>query len=184
LQLPEDSKAAPQLRLLVLTILSQNALFFTAVRPKKIYPPLFNNYSGATNSFGNHVDNVVRTHPGSAQHVRTDLSFTLFLSEPDEYVGGKLVLEEGLQGQRVKLPTGDLILYPYYSVHRVESVTQGIRLARFSWLQSMVRDPQQRTLLFDLDMSILQLRQHYGETAEAVNLTSCYHSLLRMWAYV
>lgn len=183
-QLPEESPQAQALRGIVLEALSRNAQFFTAALPRRIYPPLFNCYAGEANSFGNHVDNAIRTHPGSARHVRTDLSFTLFLAEPEEYDGGELVIEDGFGGRAIKLPAGDLVLYPSYSVHRVEPVTRGARLACFSWIESMVRDPQQRALLYDLDMSILALRETQGETETAVRLTSCYHNLMRMWATV
>lgn len=184
LQLPETSPVARQLRALVLEALAKNPAFFSAALPKRIYPPLFNRYGGATNAFGNHVDNAVRTHPATAQHVRTDLSFTLFLNDPSEYDGGELVIEDGMGGRAIKLPAGHLILYPAYSVHRVEPVTRGARLACFSWLESMVREPQQRALLHELDMSIAALRDAHGETAAAVRLTSCYHNLMRMWASV
>jgi PKHD-type hydroxylase len=183
-QLPEDGPEAKQLRALVLEALSRSALFFTAALPKRIYPPLFNRYSGQANSFGNHVDNAIRTHPATAQHVRTDMSFTLFLADPDEYDGGELVIEDGFAGRPVKLPAGDLILYPSYSVHRVEPVTRGARLACFSWLESMVREPQHRELLYELDMAILAQREQYGDTDISVRLTSCYHNLMRMWAAV
>lgn len=183
-QLPEDSPQAQALRGIVLEALSRSALFFTAALPKRIYPPLFNRYGDTANSFGNHVDNAIRTHPASAQHVRTDLSFTLFLNGPEDYDGGELVIEDGFGGRPVKLPAGDLILYPSYSVHRVEPVTRGARLACFSWLESMVREPQRRDLLYELDMAILDLRREQGETGTAVRLTSCYHNLLRMWALV
>jgi PKHD-type hydroxylase len=183
-QLPEDGPEAKQLRALVLEALSRSALFFTAALPKRIYPPLFNRYSGQANSFGNHVDNAIRTHPATAQHVRTDMSFTLFLADPDEYDGGELVIEDGFAGRPVKLPAGDLILYPSYSVHRVEPVTRGARLACFSWLESMVREPQHRELLYELDMAVLAQREQYGDTDISVRLTSCYHNLMRMWAAV
>lgn len=183
-QLPEDGPEARELRAIVLEALSKSALFFTAALPKRIYPLLFNSYGGEANSFGNHVDNAIRTHPASAQHVRTDMSFTLFLAEPDEYDGGELVIEDGFAGRPVKLPAGDLILYPSYSVHRVEPVTRGTRLACFSWLESMVREPQQRELLFELDMSILAQREQYGDNDISIRLTSCYHNLMRMWANV
>jgi PKHD-type hydroxylase len=184
LQLPEASPVAQQLRAIVLEALSKNAGFFSAALPRRIYPPLFNRYGGAANAFGNHVDNAIRTHPASAQHVRTDLSFTLFLNRPDDYEGGELIIEDGMGGRVVKLPAGDLILYPSYSVHRVEPVTRGARLACFSWLESMVREPQQRELLHELDLSIVALRGEHGETDAAVRLTSCYHNLMRMWATV
>ncbi len=181
-QLAEESAEAKALRAIVLEALSKSALFFTAALPKRIYPPLFNRYGGEANSFGNHVDNAIRTHPASAQHVRTDMSFTLFLAEPDEYDGGELVIEDGFAGRAIKLPAGDLILYPSYSVHRVEPVTCGTRLACFSWLESMVREPQQRELLYELDMAILQQREQHGDSDVSVRLTSCYHNLMRMWA--
>jgi len=184
LQLPETSPVAQQLRTLVLEAMSRNPAFFSAALPKRIYPPLFNRYGGTANAFGNHVDNAVRTHPATAQHVRTDMSFTLFLNDPAEYDGGELVIEDGMGGRAIKLPAGHLILYPAYSVHRVEPVTRGARLACFSWLESMVREPQQRELLHELDMSIAALRSEHGETDAAVRLTSCYHNLMRMWATV
>ena len=184
LQLPEASPVAQQLRALALEALSKNPAFFSAALPKRIYPPLFNRYGGEANSFGNHVDNAIRTHPDSARHVRTDLSFTLFLNDPADYDGGELIIEDGMGGRAVKLPAGHLILYPSYSVHRVEAVTRGARLACFSWLESMVREPQQRELLHELDMSIVALRGEQGETGTAVRLTSCYHNLMRMWATV
>ncbi|MFP5410731.1 MAG: Fe2+-dependent dioxygenase [Gammaproteobacteria bacterium] len=182
LQLPEASPVAQQLRAIVLEALSKNASFFSAALPKRIYPPLFNRYGGDANSFGNHVDNAIRTHPATAQHVRTDLSFTLFLNNPEDYEGGELIIEDGMGGRAVKLPAGHLILYPSYSVHRVEPVTHGARLACFSWLESMVREPQQRELLHELDLGIVALRGEQGESDTAVRLTSCYHNLLRMWA--
>lgn len=184
LQLPETSPVALQLRAAVLEALSKNAQFFSAALPKRIYPPLFNRYGDQANAFGNHVDNAIRTHPASAQHVRTDLSFTLFLNNPGDYEGGELIIEDGMGGRAVKLPAGDLILYPAYSVHRVEPVTRGARIACFTWLESMVREPQQRALLHELDMGIVALRGEQGDTDTAVRLTSCYHNLMRMWATV
>ena len=183
-QLPEISPVAQALRAIVLEALSKNPAFFSAALPRRISPPLFNRYGDTANAFGNHVDNAIRTHPPSAQHVRTDLSFTLFLSHPTDYDGGELIIEDGMGGRAVKLPAGDLILYPSYSVHRVEPVTHGARLACFSWLESMVRDPQQRELLHELDQSIVALRGEHGETDTAVQLTSCYHNLMRMWVTV
>jgi PKHD-type hydroxylase len=184
LQLPETSPVAQQLRAIVLEALSKSPTYFSAALPKRIYPPLFNRYGGEANSFGNHVDNAIRTHPASAQHVRTDMSFTLFLNNPSDYEGGELIIEDGMGGRAVKLPAGHLILYPSYSVHRVEPVTRGARLACFSWLESIVREPQQRELLHELDLSIVALRSEQGETDAAVRLTSCYHNLMRMWATV
>ena len=181
-QLPEDSESARAARAIVLDALGRSALFITGALPKKTYPPLFNRYDGASNAFGNHIDNSVRTSPATGAWVRTDLSATLFLSEPAEYDGGELVIEDTFGGQSVKLAAGDMILYPASSVHRVEPVTRGCRLAAFFWVESMVRDDAQRRLLFDLDMSILTLRGTDGDTPPVVKLTGCYHNLLRMWA--
>ena len=181
-QLPEDSEAARAARAIVLDALGRSALFITGALPKKTYPPLFNRYDGASNAFGNHIDNSVRTSPITGAWVRTDLSATLFLSEPEEYDGGELVIEDTFGSQSVKLAAGDLILYPASSVHRVEPVTRGSRLASFFWIESMVRDDSQRRLLFDLDMSILTLRGTEGDSPPVVKLTGCYHNLLRMWA--
>ncbi len=181
-QLPEDGEAARAARAMVLEGLSKNALFFTGALPKKIFPPLFNRYDGTMNSFGNHVDNAVRTWSATGAHVRTDLSATLFLSEPGEYDGGELVIEDTFGQQAIKLAAGDLILYPASSVHRVEPVTRGTRFAAFFWIESMVRETEARRILFDMDMAILSLRQSLGDTDALVNLTSCYHNLLRLWA--
>lgn len=186
-QLPEDSLESKTARAIVLAALKRNALFFSAALPKKIYPPLFNRYDGTANSFGNHIDNAVRgkAHP---DWVRTDLSMTLFLSEPDEYEGGELIMEDSFSNRAVKLPAGDMILYPSSSVHRVEPVTNGTRLCMFTWLESMVRSTEQRRVLFDMDVSMVNLREmmrNAGETedgAALVRLTGCYHNLLRMWA--
>jgi PKHD-type hydroxylase len=183
-QLPEDHVLGSPLRAIVLEALSHNGQFFTAALPRRIYPPLFNCYAGAQNSFGDHVDNAIRTHPHSAQHVRTDLSFTLFLSDPNDYEGGELIIEHGIASSGIKLPAGDLILYPSYSLHRVEPVTRGRRLACVSWVESMVREAAQRELLYSLDVAILKLREQQGDVGPVVDLTSCYHNLLRMWATV
>lgn len=182
LQLPEESDIAQSLRATVLAALNSNPLFFSAALPRKIYPPLFNCYTGASNSFGNHVDNAVRTHKASQTHVRTDLSFTLFFTDPDEYEGGELVIEDTFGNQRIKLPAGDMVLYPSSSVHRVEPVTRGARICSFSWLESMVREDERRRLLFELDMNICRLREEAGDGEAAVGFTNCYHNLVRMWA--
>jgi len=181
-QLPEDSEAARAARAIVLEGLSKSALFITGALPKKTFPPLFNRYDGSANAFGNHIDNAVRTSKATGLWVRTDLSATLFLSQPDEYEGGELVIEDTFGTQAIKLAAGDLILYPASSVHRVEPVTRGTRLASFFWIESMVRDDAQRRLLFDLDMAILTLRGSAGDSEPVVKLTGCYHNLLRMWA--
>lgn len=181
-QLDEDAAALPELRMIIIENIQKNPLFFASALPRRIFPPLFNKYSGGTNSFGNHVDNAVRTVKGTAEHMRTDISCTLFLSEPDEYEGGELVVEDIYGSQSIKFSAGDAILYPATSVHRVEPVTKGTRLASFFWIESMVREGDHRRILFDLDLSIVGLRQSVGETEEVVKLTSCYHNLMRLWA--
>ena len=181
-QLPEDSAAAQQARHIVSLALARNPLFVTGALPKTVYPPLFNRYGGEANAFGDHIDNAIRTHAATAKHVRTDISCTLFLTEPDAYDGGELVVQDTYGAQRIKFAAGDLVLYPGTSVHRVEPVTRGERLACFFWIESMVRQDAQRRLLFDMDMAILDLRRAGGDTAEVVKLTGCYHNLLRMWA--
>lgn len=158
------------------------ALFFTVALTRQIFPPQFNCYRGGANVFGNHVDNAVRTHASTGKQVRTDLSAPLFLSEPGEYDGGELIVEETFGTQSVKPPAGDMILYPASSVHRVEPITRGARVASFFWIESMVREVTRRRLLFELDLSILGLRGSIGDTADVVRLTSCYHNLLRQWA--
>lgn len=182
LQLPEESDTSIEIQKIILDALSQNALFFTAALPKKIFPPLFNCYTGEFNHFGNHVDNAVRTMRGGGKRVRSDLSFTLFFSDPHEYEGGELIIEDTFGSQSVKLPAGDLVLYPSSSVHRVQSVTSGARIASFTWLESMVRETDKRRLLFDLDMNIISFRERLGDDKDTVKLTSIYHNLLRTWA--
>lgn len=181
-QLPEDSEAARAARAIVLGALARDALFFSAALPARIFPPLFNRYDGEANAFGDHVDNAIRTDAATGQRIRTDLSATLFLTEPSEYDGGELVIDDTYGTQSIKLAAGDMVLYPSSSVHRVAPVTRGARLASFMWIQSMVRDDAQRRMLFDLDVSISQLRREAGETGPVVRLTGCYHNLLRMWA--
>ena len=181
-QLPEDCAAAARARALILPALQANALAFSAALPPRVYPPLFNRYDGATNAFGAHIDNAVRTHRASGAQLRTDVSATLFLCGPDEYDGGGLVIDDTFGTQRIKLPAGDMILYPASSRHWVEPVTRGARIAAFFWIESMVRDDAQRRLLFDLDLAITSLRQREGDGAETIRLTGCYHNLLRMWA--
>lgn len=184
LQLREDCDAARQAQAIVLDALGRNALFFTAALPRQIFPPLFNRYGGQANAFGNHIDNSVRTHRATGRHVRADLSATLFLSSPHEYDGGDLVIEDTWGSQAVKLEAGDMLLYPSGSLHRVEPVTRGARLACFTWIQSMVREDERRRVLYDLDTAVMALRGLGGDTAETVRLTGCYHNLLRMWADV
>lgn len=184
LQLPDSAPASVAARAIVLESLERHAHFFAAALPKRIFPPLFNRYAGTANAFGNHIDNAVRTIHATGQRVRTDLSATLFLSDPAEYDGGELVIEDTYGPRSVKLAAGDLVLYPSTSVHRVEPVTRGARVASFFWIESMVRDEGRRKILHDLDMAILELRQTCGETAPAVSLTGTYHNLLRRWAEV
>lgn len=181
LQLPENSPAARQLGDLVLQALAQNKLFMSAALPLKIFPPLFNCYQGGQ-SFGVHVDNAIRQVPGTPVKVRTDLSMTLFFSEPEEYEGGELVIEDTYGAHSVKLAAGDMVLYPSTSLHKVTPVTKGRRLASFFWLQSMVASDEKRSLLFDMDMAIQSLRNQLADSREIVQLTGVYHNLLRQWA--
>ncbi len=181
LQLPERTEQTRVLQGHVMRGLERHPTFISAALPKQVSPPLFNQYSGGSNSFGNHVDSSVRYLP-DGRGIRTDISCTLFLSAADEYDGGELVVEDTFGDQRVKLDAGDLLLYPATSVHRVEPVTRGVRLASYFWIQSMVRSDEQRRLLFDMDQSLMRLRSTVGETDPAVvGLTSTYHNLLRMW---
>jgi PKHD-type hydroxylase len=183
-QLPQDGADTRALQEIVLRGLNRHAIFFSAALPKRVFPPLFNRYGGAANAFGNHVDNAIRFIPGTlGERMRTDVSCTLFFTEPDEYDGGELVIEDTYGSQRVKLPAGDMVLYPGTSVHRVEPVTRGYRLASFFWIESMVRSDEQRRLLFDMDQHLMSLRTRFGETDPAViGLTGTYHNLLRGWA--
>ncbi len=181
-QLQPGGEAHRELQALVLQALDKHPLFFSATLPKRVLPPLFNRYAGAANTYGRHVDQAVRYLPGGVQRVRTDISCTLFLAEPDSYDGGELVIDTTFGEQRVKLAAGDMVVYPGTSVHRVEPVTRGERLASFFWIESMVRADEQRRLLYEMDLSLMQLRQAMGETAELVRLTGTYHNLLRMWA--
>lgn len=184
LQLPEEGKEAEAARKIVLAALSRNGLFFSAALPQKIYPPLFNQYSEGMD-FGAHIDNAVRTHALTGQHVRTDVSCTLFITRPDEYDGGELVVEDTYGHQSVKLPAGDMVLYPGTSLHHVRPVSRGARYASFFWLQSMIRSDAQRTMLFDMDAAIVSLRQKIGDNDSSVlRLTGQYHNLIRMWADV
>lgn len=180
-QLSENAPQMATLRRLVLGALNRNALFFTATLPKKIMPPFFNRYSGATNHYGFHVDNAMRILPEGG-YVRADVSATLFLSDPQTYDGGELVINDTFGQQSIKLQAGSMVIYPSSSVHQVTPVTRGERVACFMFIQSMVRDPSQRRLLYEMDMALLQLRQNIGETEAVVNLTGTYHNLLRQWA--
>ncbi|BBK32287.1 PKHD-type hydroxylase [Stella humosa] len=181
-QLPEGSPAARQVGNAILDALGRSPVFISAALPLKVFPPLFNRYAGGQ-AFGTHVDNAIRQLRGSDFRIRSDLSCTLFLSEPDDYDGGELSVEDTYGVHRVKLPAGDLVLYPASSLHHVTPVTRGARTSSFFWLQSMVRDDANRGLLFDLDRSIQTLGADRGHgDAEVIRLTGIYHNLLRQWA--
>jgi PKHD-type hydroxylase len=183
-QLPPGSDIARQLGQAVIKALVANPLFVSAAIPKQIFPPLFNRY-GVGQHFGVHVDNAVRGDHLTGARIRTDLSVTLFLSEPEEYDGGELIVEDYYGSHRVKLPAGHLVLYPATSLHAVTEVTRGVRVASFFWLQSMVRDGHARSLIFDLDTAIQGLVQRVGrDDPELVKLTGIYHNLIRCWAEV
>ncbi|MBO0726084.1 MAG: Fe2+-dependent dioxygenase [Blastocatellia bacterium] len=183
MQLPEDHPAARELGDLILTALQNNLLFMAAALPLKVFPPLFNRYQGGQ-SFGAHVDNAVRQVTGAPHRVRTDLSATLFLASPEEYDGGELSVEDTYGLHTVKLPAGHLILYPATSLHQVSPVTRGARLASFFWIQSMVRDDGERTLLFDLDIAIQRICGEAPDHPSIIQFTGVYHNLLRRWADV
>jgi len=180
-QLPEDGAEARELGERVLQALAHNSLFFSAALPKQVFPPLFNRYRPGM-TFGNHIDTAIRTHPVQPVRIRADISATLFLSDPSDYEGGELLIEDTFGVKRVKLPAGDMVLYPASSLHRVEPITRGMRIACFFWLQSMVRDDAQRALLFDLDMAIIKLTQAAPDDPSLITLTGVYHNLVRMWA--
>jgi PKHD-type hydroxylase len=182
-QIPEDHPVARRIGGMILGSLQRNPLFVSAALPLRVFPPLFNSYAGGER-FGSHVDNAIRQAPGSGLNVRTDLSATLFLADPDEYDGGELVVEDTYGVHSVKLPSGHLVLYPASSLHHVTPVTRGTRLASFFWLQSMVRDDGERTLLFDLDTAIQRLTLDLPDHPSVVQLTAVYHNLLRRWAIV
>jgi len=183
LQLAPESDAARELAALVRQALFRHPLYMSAALPQTLMTPMFNCYQGGM-TYGNHVDNAIRRDPLSGQSIRTDVSCTLFFSEPEEYEGGELIVEDTYGTHNVRLPAGDAILYPSTSLHRVEPVTAGARLASFMWTQSMVRNDSRRAMLFDIDMAILQLRQKVGDCEEVMSLTATYHNLLREWAEV
>lgn len=182
-QIAEGDPVAQQVGGMILAALQHNPLFITAALPRHVFPPLFNRYSGGQ-SFGSHVDNSIRTVPGTAHRIRTDLSATLFFSSPGEYDGGELVIEDTYGVHTVRLPAGSMVLYPSTSLHHVRPVTRGARISSFFWIQSMVRDDGDRTLLFDLDASIRTLNELLPGNPAAVSLTGVYHNLLRKWAEV
>jgi PKHD-type hydroxylase len=181
MQLPEGHPVARRLGEMIVGALERSPLFIAAALPLKVYPPLFNRYRGGQ-TFGTHIDGAIREVHGTGHRVRTDLSATLFLSAPEEYDGGELLIEDTYGLHRTKLPAGDMILYPATSLHRVQPVTRGARLASFFWIQSMIREDHKRTLLLDLDTSIQQLNRVAADNPAMVQLTGVYHNLLRLWA--
>ncbi|WP_026638045.1 Fe2+-dependent dioxygenase [Bordetella petrii] len=182
-QLPEQHPLAQELGNQILQRLSANNLFMSAALPRKIFPPLFNRYEGGE-AFGYHVDNAVRAVPGSSERVRTDLSATLFFSDPASYDGGELVVDDTYGPRAVKLPAGHMVLYPGTSLHKVNPVTRGARISAFFWMQSLVREDSQRALLLDMDVAIQRLNQDAAGHPSIVQLTGVYHNLLRRWAEV
>ncbi|MEQ1840901.1 MAG: Fe2+-dependent dioxygenase [Verrucomicrobiales bacterium] len=184
-QIPEGHPVSRQVGEMILLALGQNPLFHSAALPLRIFPPLFNRYSGGQ-SFGTHVDNAIRQVPGAPVRIRTDLSATLFFEDPENYDGGELCVEDTYGVHRVKLPAGSMVLYPSTSLHHVTPVTRGTRMCSFFWLQSMIRDDGKRSLLFDLDLGIQnvsrELSEHEAARKSAVQLTGVYHNLLRQWA--
>ena len=180
LQLPEKSQQARDLGQMVTQALMRNSLFVSAVLPKQIFPPLFNRYDAGM-KFGAHVDNAIRDH-FSGLSIRTDVSATLFISDPDDYDGGELVVEDTYGSHSVKLPAGDMIVYPGTSLHNVTPITRGSRIASFFWVQSLIRDDMRRRLLFDMDVAIMRLTQDHPKHPSIVELTAIYHNLLRQWA--
>ncbi|MBO9643048.1 MAG: Fe2+-dependent dioxygenase [Pseudacidovorax sp.] len=182
-QLSEQSPVAQELGGVIREALARHPQFFSAALPLRVVPPMFNRYEGGE-TYGLHVDGSVRSLPGGGGQLRTDLSCTLFLCDPQDYDGGELEVVDTYGTHEVKLPAGDLVLYPSSSLHRVQPVTRGARVCSFFWLQSMVRDDARRGLLFELDQNIQSLRARLGETEETVALTGTYHNLLRMWAEV
>jgi PKHD-type hydroxylase len=183
LQVPENTPAHRAMGEIILTALGQNERFTSAALPLRVFPPLFNRYDPGM-GFGTHIDNAIRfaKTPGAPIRVRTDLSATLFLTDPNDYDGGELVIEDTFGQQSIKLPPGDMILYPASSRHHVTTVTRGSRWASFFWIQSMVREGEARRHLFDLDTAIQSLRLAHGDTPEVVRLTGLYHNLVRRWA--
>ena len=181
LQLPVESPVARQVGAMILKALGSNPLFMSAALPLHILPPMFNRYSGGQ-TFGTHVDGSIRVVPGTNHRLRTDLSCTLFFAGPEEYDGGELIIEDTYGSKSVKLPAGHMILYPSTSLHQVTPVTRGTRLCSFFWLQSMIRDNGQRSLLFDMDVAIQRLGAENATHPSVIQLTGVYHNLLRQWA--
>jgi PKHD-type hydroxylase len=182
-QLPETLPLALELGRTILAALAKNPLYFSAVLPLRTIPPLFNSYAGGEH-YGAHVDGSMRRIPGSGEWIRTDVSTTVFLCDPEEYDGGELIVTDAYGEHEVKLPAGDAIIYPSTSIHRVEPVTRGARVCSFFWTQSMVRDDMRRSMLLELDQNIQSLRARLGDCPEMVGITGHYHNLLRQWSEV
>lgn len=180
-QLAEHDPVGAEVGASLLAALQKHPLFISAALPLRILPPLFNRYQ-AGQTFGTHVDGSIRVHPQTGQRIRTDLSCTFFFSAPEEYDGGELIIEDTYGEKSVKLPAGQLILYPSTSLHRVNPVTRGARLCAFFWLQSLIRDNTRRALLFDMDVGIQRLAADTPEHPGVIQLTGVYHNLLRQWA--
>jgi PKHD-type hydroxylase len=180
-QLAEDSAEARELGDIVLRALERNGLFISAALPRSVFPPLFNKYEPGM-GFGAHVDNAIRQIGDSGRRIRTDVSATLFLSAPEDYDGGELIVEDTYGNHSLKLPAGHMILYPATSLHRVAPVTRGARIASFFWIQSLVKDDSERTILFELDRTIAELGQTSPENPALVRLTATYHNLVRKWS--
>ncbi|MEL1266088.1 Fe2+-dependent dioxygenase [Pseudoxanthomonas putridarboris] len=181
LQLPADSPVAARIGDLILDVLGRTPRYLAAALPLKVVPPRFNRYEGG-GEYGNHVDNAVFSVPGTPHRIRSDVSSTLFFSDPDEYDGGELIVQDTYGEHRVKLPAGHLVLYPGTSLHRVTPVTRGTRYAAFFWTQSLVREDSQRSLLLELDDAIQALTQQVPDSPELSRLTGVYHNLLRRWS--
>jgi PKHD-type hydroxylase len=181
LQLPEGHPAAVKLGEMVLAALARSSLFMSAALPLKVFPPMFNRYTGGGH-FGTHVDTAIRALASTGQRIRTDLSATLFFTPPDQYDGGELLVEDTYGMHSVKLPAGHLVLYPATSLHRVTPVTRGARVSSFFWIQSMIRTDGDRTLIYDLDTAIQRLAKESPGNPIGVQLTGVYHNLLRRWA--
>lgn len=182
-QIAEHAPIARELGELILAELERNPLFISTTLPNIVYPPMFNRYEGGMH-FGSHVDGAFRLMPGNGMKIRTDASATLFLSSPDEYDGGELQIEDTYGMHSVKLPAGDMIVYPATSLHQVTPVTRGTRIASFFWIQSLIADETQRTLLYDLDSAIQRLNASHADETARTQLTGCYHNLLRIWGAV
>ena len=180
-QLSESHPVAEEVADAILSSLQRHPLFIAAALPLRIFPPLFNRYEGGQ-SFGSHVDNAIRQVTDTGHRIRTDLSATVFLSRPEEYDGGELLVEDTYGVHSIKLPAGHMVLYPSTSLHNVRPVTSGARIASFFWIQSLVRDDGERTLLFDLDAAIRRLNEDAPDHPSALQLTGVYHNLLRRWA--